>query len=187
MISLPLELTAAPWFFDVVTHLWQSTVVALVILLLMAVARRLAARTRQVLGWIAVAKFALPAAWLTQLMERVGGAPPPWFAPEALIVPVTMIPNTAVVANPSAGLLIVTLVAVWSGGAVGLIACWIIRALRLRRQIFAQATSAPEALARQVARAAVRAGLAAAPPCVIVASTNGPGLVGILSPRLILP
>ena len=51
----------------ILNHLWQSSVVGLVILGLLLLGGQLSARTRRALAWLALAKFALPIAALVSL------------------------------------------------------------------------------------------------------------------------
>ncbi len=193
MNALPrLHVVASPWLADLLTHLWQSTVVAVVILLLLVIGRRLSAGTRRTLGWIAVAKFAVPAAWLGTLVRGVTGPAQPatltdavaWsadFAPTALraVAPVSAW-TPPVWLWPWLG-------GVWAAVAAGLLVRWALRAVRVRRELLARARPVGETVAREVAAAAARAGLRAAPRCVEGAREHGPGALGIVSPVLILP
>jgi TonB family protein len=63
---------------DLVNHLWQSSVIALALLLLMALCARLSARTRLALGWMALAKFALPFGIFATFVTLLGGNPEQW-------------------------------------------------------------------------------------------------------------
>ena len=50
-----------PWNISAaLSHILQSSIVGLIILMLMFAARRASARTRWVMAWIALLKFALP-------------------------------------------------------------------------------------------------------------------------------
>jgi len=193
MNALPsLHLVASPWVADLLTHLWQSTAVALAILLLLIIGRRLSARTRRTLGWIAVAKFVLPAAWLVALAGRVFGPARgtmvanavPWSGDPALTAS-----GAAAALNAWAppAWLWPWLGGVWAAVAVGLLARWVLRGVRVRRELLARARPVDETVACAVAAAAARAGLRPAPRCVEVDWDHGPGALGILSPVLILP
>lgn len=193
MNDLPrLHLVASPWVADLLTHLWQSTVVGLAILLLLLLGRRLSARTRRTLGWIAVAKFAVPAAWLGALARGIGGTTPARMLPDAGAVPAGQSANALVAELPVSvwappAWLWPWLGGVWAAVAVGLLAHWFIRGVRVRRGLLAQARPVDEALMREVAAAAARAGLRATPRAVEVERDHGPGALGIISPVLILP
>lgn len=182
--SLRFDFSVSPWMVDLLTHLWQSTVVAAVILLLVGLTKGLSARTRSTLGWIAVAKFFLPVAWLVSLVTPEGGAS----ASRALVLPVTLVPVTVSAENVRGDIPVPALLAlVWIMVALGLLACWIGRATRTRRRLLAAAKPAPVEIAQRVADAATRVGLHKVPRCVVVASEHGPGLVGVFAPVLILP
>ncbi len=193
MNALPrLHLVASPWVADLLTHLWQSTAVALAMLLLLIIGRRLSARTRRTLGWIAVAKFAVPAAWLVALTRGFGGAPSSRMLTDAGPWPVSLTPNALAAASPvnawaPPAWLWGWLGGVWAAVAVGLLAHWFIRGIRVRRELLARARTVDESVAREVAAAAARVGLRAVPRCVEVERDHGPGALGLVSPVLILP
>src|SRR5688572_27877957 len=93
-MTLPqMSVSAPPWVLQLLTHLWQSTAVAVVILALLQACRGLSARTRQTLGWIGVAKFFVPAAWLAKVAERITGAPTNWLEAAPLDLPIQITPH----------------------------------------------------------------------------------------------
>ena len=63
---------------DLVHHLWQSSVIALALLVLMGLCARFSARTRLTLVWMALAKFALPFGILAMVVTLLGGNPQNW-------------------------------------------------------------------------------------------------------------
>lgn len=182
MIEAPrIDFSVSPWVLELLTHLWQSSVVALAILGLLALGRRLSARTRRTMGWIAVAKFAVPVAWVTPAFERVG-------AVDLLVWPVELAPVANAAAAPEAQWSGVTLAGlIWAGGAVLLFGRWTWRARQTRRRLLESATPASAALQARVARAAAVVGLRRIPRCVVVAAEHPPGVLGGSEPRLILP
>ncbi len=194
MNAIPrLHLVASPWVAELLTHLWQSTVVALAILLLLVLGRRLSARTRRTLGWIALAKFALPVAWLGTLFRRSDTAAQAGLMsdPSGSLAGITSTAWVAAAAPvsawvPPAGLWPL-LGGGWAAVAVALIAHWAVRGVRARRALMALARPVEDSVVREVAAAAERAGLRTAPRCVEVERDHGPGALGIVSPVLILP
>ncbi len=193
MHSNPLfHLAASPWVVGLLTHLWQSTAVALAILGLLLVSRGLSARTRRTLGWIALLKFALPAAWLGQFAARFAAPPQPWRMSDGPTMvasaSTTVSLSTPVVASWVAPSWLWPLLAlVWLSGATFLLVRWIVRAARVRRALLATAQPVSADVERAVASAAARAGLRAVPRCLEGERDHGPGAVGVVSPVLLLP
>src|SRR6185369_8893622 len=66
---------------ELVNHLWQSSVVAVALLIIVAVGRRLPAQTRRIISWLALAKFAVPMALVIKATSpaaaTLAAAPPP--------------------------------------------------------------------------------------------------------------
>jgi TonB family protein len=186
---------AASWAWtsaDWVNHLWQSTVVGLGVLVLLAAGRPLTAGTRRTLGWIALIKFALPAALFARLAEIAGSAYGRWFESSTVKIPGALTMERFVVladgtGTPGPNYLGVGLVAIWLAGAAACLTLWIVRGRRQRYDILAD-TAAPSAeLDRAIAMAAARAGLSRPPRCLVVAEGYGPGVLGLLAPVVILP
>ena len=195
---------------DLANHLWQSSVIALVLLLLMALCARLSARTRLALGWMALAKFALPFGFFAAFITLLGGNPDRWLvervfsAPVALqaisaVIPATTeltpgpvsSPGPASEESPSPAPLDFfsvprILVAIWLAGFATLYGWWIIGGIRLRRRLLAEATEVSPAMARHIASAAAKAGLDVLPRCLAVHDNHGPALLGVFSPILTL-
>ena len=63
-----------PWFLN---HLWQATVFAGLAIILVALLRRAGARTQYAVLLVALAKFAVPAAFLATLVDDAGLRPEP--------------------------------------------------------------------------------------------------------------
>lgn len=188
----PVQIAASPAVLELMTHLWQSTAVAVLILALLFACRGLSARTRRTLGWIGVVKFFVPAAGLAAIAERIIGARTQWLEAEPLALPMQFSP-AAIATEPAAAAWIVpawvwpVMAGIWFCGAAALLVAWNVRGRRLRRRLLAGAVPASAELARAVVGAAGRAGLRAAPRCVVVSSESSPGAVGIFSPLLVLP
>jgi TonB family protein len=72
---------------DLIQHLWQSSVIALALLVLMGLCARFSARTRLALVWMALAKFALPFGILAALVTLIGGNPQNWLVSRVLPTP----------------------------------------------------------------------------------------------------
>lgn len=82
---------------DLVNHLWQSSVIAFALLLLMALCVRLSARTRLALGWMALAKFALPFGIFAAIITLLGGEPEYWAVSRLFPVPFELSTSSAAV------------------------------------------------------------------------------------------
>ncbi len=63
-----------PWFLN---HLWQATAFAVVAIILVALLRGTSARTRYAVLLVALAKFAVPAAFLATIVDDAGLRPEP--------------------------------------------------------------------------------------------------------------
>ncbi len=63
-----------PWFLN---HLWQATAFAVVAIILVALLKRTSARTRYAVLLVALAKFAVPAAFLATIVDDAGLWPEP--------------------------------------------------------------------------------------------------------------
>jgi len=184
------DFSASPWVLDVLTHLWQSSVVALAILLLLAAARGLSARTRAWLAWIALAKFALPIAWWLQRWSQPESVAQLWLAPatESWRLPVEVLAGPPVVAPAAAAWSVGGIATgLWAMGAVALFAGWLVRARRARVRLLTATEAAPAEVVEQVAAAARRVELTAPPRCVVTDRAVGPAVVGIVRPTLVLP
>lgn len=182
-----LAVSFAPWSWtalDWLNHLWQSTAIGLVLLGLLVSCRSLSARTRHLMGWMALAKFALPMAWVVSSFQFLRAAPP------VLLLPATWPSALAIRPAPEeptsfsvSGLV----VAIWLAGSAVLLAAWLLQARRSRRAMLAGIVPTPESLRLQVTAAATRLGLAREPQCVTVAGPHGPAVFGVFSPVLVWP
>jgi beta-lactamase regulating signal transducer with metallopeptidase domain len=179
-----------PWNISAaLSHILQSSIVGLIILMLMFAARRASARTRWVMGWIALLKFALPLIWFNSTVSRLDPSSiVHWtFSPSGVIAQTPQ--NLHLPVTAAAGGLTLGDVAfcVWLAGAILLIGRWLLRGRRLRSSLLKSAEPFPTSLMARVERAAVRVGLAVAPRCVAIGEAPGPGIVGIFSTILVLP
>ena len=190
--SSPSFFSAWSWTtVDLLNHLWQSTAVALAVLALLTLCGRLSASTRRLLGWMVLVKFALPMALLTRLLSMGEDASHRWFGSPTLMLPAewssAMFAVSAGAAAPvrnSTGLIAMV---VWLAVAVALLGAWIVRGVRLRRQILSTTKPVSAAMERRIAAAASRVGVRSLPGCLTAAAEHGPGALGVFSPILILP
>jgi TonB family protein len=72
---------------DLIHHLWQSSVIAVALLVLMGLCARFSARTRLALVWMALVKFALPFGILALVVTLLGGNPQNWLVSRVLPAP----------------------------------------------------------------------------------------------------
>ena len=194
---------------DLANHLWQSSLIAVALLILTALCAQLSARTRLTLGWMALAKFALPFGFFAAFVTLFGGNPQEWpverlfsksAVPEVIAAagPVTDLSAPGIpIASPAGAdvpaLPVVSLSpvwildVVWLAGYAGLYGWWILGGVRLRRHLLATATEVSPAMAAHLTTAAEKAGIQFLPRCLAVRDGNGPGLLGVFSPILTLP
>lgn len=199
----PLLAPFASWtIVDWANHLWQSTVVAAAILILLAFCGKLSARTRLALGWIALGKFALPLAALVTVEQFLWTAPARWLSPTtpSPLTPAPLVslgdPTHSVTTAPASSLSIslpaspafaAFAVRLWLAGFVVLLGGWCIRALRARRRLMVGARVPVPNVQTEIVAAARLAGLKTIPRCVAVDSERGPALMGFFSPVVIVP
>jgi TonB family protein len=173
-----------------VDHLWQSTVVALLALLLLAVFRTmLSARARGAIAWIALLKFAIPSALLFPHL------PVPalfHFAPAGEAVPTVQgdaerkfpLGGQAISGHRSETGLSLCL-AVWAAGAGAILLMAALRAHRKPSGGMPDEKTLP--VSAMLAWLAPAAGLRSSPPVCLVAPETGPAVLGIIHPTLLLP
>ena len=187
---------------DLVSHLWQSTLVAGLAWLVTLALRRDRARVRYGVWLAASLKFLVPFSLLTRPGERFGWRPVVLasFTPHEIFVDATGSGFSErairIAAHQAAGATAVrsiwhvmpdVLVAVWAIGAAALLAAWIVRWRRVaaiaRQSTLLTAGTVVDAVRkheRQVGR--VR-------PVVVVSSVSAfePGVFGIRTPTLVWP
>jgi TonB family protein len=186
-----IRLAASPWVLDLLTHLWQSSVVAAGALLLLNAWPRLSPRTRCTLGYVALLKFALP-------LNGVAAACSRWFAgltapADSPALPAFLIPTDGGTATlPGAHWapppwLWTALAAGWALVTLTVLATWMSRAAAVRRNLRVTATGASPAVEALLFQAARRVGLRAVPRCLTVPAPHAPAVVGLFQPVVILP
>lgn len=162
-------------FQAIANHLWQSTLVALVIALLCYLLRRDGAHIRYWLWWIASVKFLVPFSLLAAAGARLGA----WASPPG--VPEGWTNTFTVVARPfasqsgswsTASLLLVA----WALGFALVCGLWLVRAARLRRLVVAARPDAEPLIDGQRRIPVLRS-----------EARIEPGVVGILNSALLLP
>jgi bla regulator protein blaR1 len=160
---------------QILNHLWESTLFAMLVWLLTLALRHYHAAIRQALWLIASLKFLIPFSLFTAL-----GA---WLAPatprvEALSGWTSMLETVArpVPEAAAASPLMMTVVAIWGLGCAALIVRWCAQFYRVQTLI-RLASPAGEAVDRQDRRI----------PVLITSDAVEPSLVGIIRPALLLP
>jgi TonB family protein len=162
-------------FSEIVNHLWQSTLFAAAIALLMLSLRDHGAHVRYWLWWAASLKFLLPFSVLTWLGGTIASTDTPLVALGAL--PVTL----GVIAEPMPPAegwspLTLALLGAWLAGFALVIGRWLARALKVRTL-----------LRSSVPYAGALPRLAAGPEIRSSAALVEPALVGVIRPVLLLP
>lgn len=163
---------------DIVNHLWQSTLFALAVAVLVALLRNNGAHVRYWLWWTASVKFLVPFSLLTLLGNAIGTAL--WDAGDAPLNPMQWRTTLQVLEpmRPTAPWtpLALALLAIWALGCATLLSRWATRAWQVSELLRAALPfSAP--LPQRVEGLAVRA----------TVSPLEPVLVGIFRPTLLLP
>ncbi len=186
---------------SMLSHLWQASLAGLIVSALMIALRGLSARTRWSIGWIGLMSFLLPGVWLTRNPTPLDSTRlQPWTylsrsIPEQPDLPTASAPPAAAlaahapaspVARPPLSLQSWALGA-WALGSAILIGLWAVRGYRFRGPILARCEPVPALLQRHFERAREQAGLVRAPRCAVLQGADGPGVIGILSPIVILP
>lgn len=175
---------------DLLTHLWQSTAVGMVVLLVLAVGRGLAAHTRRILAGMALVKFILPAGLFTPALAWVSAAMGHGLEAGSVAVPLILPAFVVKVPHAEADVAVpwgIVLVGAWTLGAAVLAGSWWLRGRGLSRRLLSTAEPVAPAMEQRIARAAERVGLRAPMRALMVESVQGPGVLGIFSPVLILP
>lgn len=171
---------------ELVNHLWQSSVVAMALLVIVALGRRLPAQTRRIISWLALAKFAVPMAFVMKAASPAAitmTATPP---PVALVTMPTIVFVTAPPTREPTIDWAMILLSVWLGGTLMLFGRWIIRGIRTRRDLLRGAQPAAPALQGRLASAVRRVGLRKVPHCLVAAHEIDPGVLGIIRPVVLV-
>jgi len=180
---------------DVFDHLWQTTAFAAVIVALAPAFRTARARTRFALWMAASLKFLVPFGALVWVGKHLGwsAASPstlPWsFVIDELSRPFAQ-PGviSAVGAAPLAGRAVGPwLVWIWLAGAMVVLAHWVTRWLRLRRQVGQMLPVAGSSVAVAVAELQRRTGVRTRLRVLASESALEPGVFGVFRPALVLP
>jgi beta-lactamase regulating signal transducer with metallopeptidase domain len=156
-------------------HLWQSTLFAAVVCLVMPLFRSNSAAVRFWLWFSASAKFLMPLSIFViagrHLLAPVAMPAHILFVIQPVAIPFSA--NVPVLALPAVHhLMILDLAAAaWAFGAIAVLARWLLHGMRLRRAL----------------RRAANLPLAAPIPVKSIASLLEPGLVGIWHPVILLP
>ncbi len=179
-----IEFLSTYWM-AVVSHLWQTTIVILVLAGLAYAMRRAPARVLNALWWVALVKLVVPTALVAPAVRRalepvVGRAGATGIRLEAVTVwldkagPILDPVSHAARSGPgSLGVAGAILIAVWSAGAAWFIAAW----LRSRDRSVVRNAQSPDALQRE-ARARLDAALA---------GTSIPARIVLVTPELLVP
>jgi len=192
-MSLPtLTYWANALFRGALVHIWESSLAGLAVLGIILACRRAPADLRRTLGWIGLLKFAIPAAALVPILggievlaERLTSGSPRILLAEVLGYRLLSIGAASHGLYPAG--LVYGLLGLWGIVTSILLVRWAVKATVFRRDLIAFSGPASERLTRGLATAAARAGLGAAPIAVIPSESEGPGILGIISPVLVIP
>ncbi|HXR97296.1 MAG TPA: TIGR03435 family protein [Terriglobales bacterium] len=173
MLPFPTELSG------IANHLWQSTLFALAVAVVVWLLRHHSPRLRFALWTAASLKFLLPFA----LLQQLGAAASAWFTPSAALsysLPPLMarasVPFRPALLNgapaPSSATVLIVISLIWSAGSLALALRWLLAWRRLC----------------SIARAAtVMPGIAPGLTALAAEAAVEPGIFGILHPVLVLP
>src|SRR5579862_1361745 len=187
-MTIPILLRSIPlwneqWTAALVNHLWQSTAVAGVALILTFALKKNQARVRYWIWMIASVKFLLPfslligaGSWLRSMIATPVTRPAVSSVIEQIAQPFQSVqtitaPATSTASTADFVFLPALLVAVWLCGVVLIVVRWALAWLRIRT----------------VVRTAIPVDIAADVPVLATASLLEPGVFGILQPVLLLP
>jgi TonB family protein len=171
---------------ELLNHLWQSSVVALALVGLLLLGRNLPARTRRLIGWAALAKFAVPVAAIARLFaSATAESPANWIAPTPLPFVVFTGPQLAGAANEQGSSH--ALLVCWLVGFTLCFGAWLARGFLVRRRILRVSQPTTPGIEATIVAVAARCGLRRAPRHVAVDPDLGPAVMGILRPILLVP
>jgi TonB family protein len=174
------------------SHIWQSTIAGCAILWLLTACQRLTAGTRRTIAWVGLAKFAIPASGLLALAGSLPFLPEHWAVRRAPVISIPLPEIGAPIAHGSSAPLNapaigVVIAAIWLAVSLLFFLTWIVRGIRLRRQVLAAALPLSPRMQDSVATAAARVGLRRIPRCAKTKESQGPGILGVAAPVVILP
>ena len=174
-------------------HLWQATLFALLVWSAMWLLRRASPRVRYAAWALALAKFVFPAAALAVLIDRFG-----WrssrldslaadFSAGTMIFLETIDPAFTENASASHAEVYCALTTIWTAGAIAVFVFWQLRRWRFSRGINADSVPAAGKVAELSAQLQRQLGFNGNIPLIVSARMSGPGLWGLLRPKIILP
>ena len=187
----------SPWFNFVLNHLWQSTVLAAVVALLTLALRGNHARTRYWLWLTASLKFLMPFSLLVSLGTQLGWPGTERITSTGLSVVMEEISQpfartampvaSPAIAQTASSIIPVALVGIWLCGCAAVLLFWCLRwrrvSVMVRESI--RLTGGRELAALQ--RLQLIARVSASVRVVSSATSQEPGVFGILRPILLLP
>lgn len=195
-----IYLLAQRFGISTLSHLWQGTVFASLIILLAVTCSRAPARLRYNLYLLASAKFLIPSALVLALGAALPLEPPIWMTKAlAVVFDVRALcdlgsfwlgPSPAAVgsADPVRGLVWGLLLAVWLAGSLGLTLRWVSRSRKLHKVVQAAKQSIPSGeLELRLQQLRDRLGLTRFVSLRLSEEISKPGVWGIRSPTILLP
>jgi TonB family protein len=192
MIPSILAFSANSLFRGALAHVWESSLVGLVVLGIIVACRAASADLRRALGWVGLLKFAVPAVVLAPLLggvermvERLAARPPG--ALVGALPGYRFLSMATATHHPLPAVLVDGLLGIWVVVSSILLVRWVLKAVAFRRELVARARPVPEGLSRRLAAAAVVAGVDSTPAVVVPSDSEGPGILGLFAPLLVLP
>ncbi len=194
------------FWVDMGNHLWQSTLFGVFIVLIILLLKKASANTRYIVGWIGLIKFILPSAFLYQAVQslQLSFLSKGFWNMEALMPlnrhlaeplflfnksgALSLEPVSVVGGSSSSGIFLLNILGfIWLSGTLFQFFRWQYRLINLKRELLNHSQAAPESLHITLDQLRKKFGLRKEVNALLVDKKVEPGVLGIFSPRIILP
>ena len=197
-----MNLSKNPLWLSVGDHVWQTTLIGIVISVAILVIPRTNPRSRYLVTWLALLKFVLPTAMVSVLFAMLlshgrKSEPVVYFQDEAFayhlsvsLHPFSERASQATAEQPTriAGFSsLAFLRAVWAGGVLISLALWLKRFGRIRTSILENTVSFPVHLTERLRLLASDFGFRGSLTGLLTETKMAPGVFGIFQPRIVIP
>ncbi len=191
---------------DMGNHLWQSTLFGVFIVLIILLLKKASANTRYIVGWIGLIKFILPSAFLYQAVQslQLSFLSKGFWNMEALMPlnrhlaeplflfnksnALSLEPVSVVGVSSFSGIILLNIIGfVWLAGTLFQFFRWQYRLNNLKRELLNYSHAAPESLQNILGQLRQKIGLKKNVNALLVDRKVEPGVLGIFTPRIILP